>query len=95
MVTCRLGEVGSAEMTGVPADPPAGVRLSDHISLGVSGHPAIAWVMATHALAARRAAVRWFLAYAGCCIFLADSVNTRMQHGRSNNRMITERPNNY
>jgi hypothetical protein len=35
VVGCRLGGAGSAAMAGVPAGLPAGVRLSDHISLGV------------------------------------------------------------
>jgi hypothetical protein len=32
---CLLGDAGSAAMAGIPAGLPAGVRLSDHISLGV------------------------------------------------------------
>src|ERR671917_1146278 len=35
VIGCRLGDAGSAAMAGVPAGLPAGVRLSDHISLGV------------------------------------------------------------
>src|SRR4051812_43563362 len=35
MVGCRLGNAGSAAMAGVPAGLPAGIRLSDFISLGV------------------------------------------------------------
>src|SRR5215208_6697035 len=35
MVACRSDNAGSAAMAGVPAGLPAGVRLSDHISLGV------------------------------------------------------------
>src|SRR5829696_5499415 len=35
MVGCRPDNAGSAAMAGVPAGLPAGVRLSDHISLGV------------------------------------------------------------
>src|SRR4051812_621553 len=35
VVGCRLGDAGSAAMAGVPAGLPAGIRLSDFISLGV------------------------------------------------------------
>src|SRR5918993_1444243 len=34
-VGCRSDGAGSAAMAGIPAGLPAGVRLSDHISLGV------------------------------------------------------------
>src|SRR3954447_15748713 len=35
IVGCRSGDAGLAAMAGVPAGLPAGIRLSDHISLGV------------------------------------------------------------
>src|SRR5215216_5539792 len=35
IVGCRPDDAGSAAMAGVPAGLPAGIRLSDHISLGV------------------------------------------------------------
>src|SRR3954454_18959719 len=35
IVGCRSGDAGLAAMAGVAAGLPAGVRLSDHISLGV------------------------------------------------------------
>src|SRR3954469_17166018 len=35
IVGCRFSDAGLAAMAGVPAGLPAGVRLSDHISLGV------------------------------------------------------------
>src|SRR4028119_779113 len=34
-MTFRLGDAGSAAVAGVPAGLPSGVRLSDHIGLGV------------------------------------------------------------
>src|SRR3712207_1038918 len=34
-VACLPGDAGSAAMAGIPAGLPAGIRLSDHISLGV------------------------------------------------------------
>src|SRR3954466_8203390 len=35
IIGCWFNDAGSAEMAGVPAGLPAGIRLSDHISLGV------------------------------------------------------------
>src|SRR3954470_6870248 len=35
IIGCWFDDAGSAAMAGVPAGLPAGVRLSDHISLGV------------------------------------------------------------
>src|SRR3954454_8205940 len=39
IVSCRFSDAGLAAMAGIPAGLPAGVRLSDHISLGVIPPP--------------------------------------------------------